>query len=267
MAKILLVEDDPMISEIYQTKFRSSGFEVELAETGRAVLQKALAEKFDLILLDLVLPEMGGLDVLKELRTNPAYDPNLKIIVFSNLNEREDHERAIELGANGFIPKTEYSPSRLVEELQRFLRQFEEQARNDNRSAEDSAPVRVFGKSILFIEDETVFTDMFGGRLEQEGYVVSYLDGGPDKVRSTLGTHFDLVITDMAIRGMTGKDVIEEVHRSEVNAKTPIILFSASVDDSRMEEEKNYGATKYYLKTRLTPTELVREVNALLGVE
>ena len=68
MAKILLVEDDPMIGEIYERKFSSAGFDVKRAVSGKQVLQFAGEEPFDLVLLDIVLPEMNGLDVLKELK-------------------------------------------------------------------------------------------------------------------------------------------------------------------------------------------------------
>jgi len=67
MSKILFVEDDPFIAEIYKKKFESSGFEVLNVITGKAVLKEALVQKFDLILLDLVIPEMSGTEVLREL--------------------------------------------------------------------------------------------------------------------------------------------------------------------------------------------------------
>jgi DNA-binding response OmpR family regulator len=68
MAKILLVEDDSFIADIYKKKFESSGFEVLNITNGRSVLKAVADQKFDIILLDLVIPEMSGLEVLKELR-------------------------------------------------------------------------------------------------------------------------------------------------------------------------------------------------------
>lgn len=130
MLKILLVEDDPFIAEIYKKKFESSGFEVSNAVTGKMVLKEVMAQKFDLVLLDLVIPELSGTEVLRELRTNPGYDPNLKIVVFSNLSSTEDREECLKLGANGFISKTEFSPSEVVVEINRFLNQFSEQEKN-----------------------------------------------------------------------------------------------------------------------------------------
>ena len=263
MPKILLVEDDPMISEVYMTKFRTSGIDADLAETGKAVLQKAKETAYDLILLDIVLPEMNGMEVLEELRTKPEYDKDLKIVMFSNLSEKSDRDRALQLGANGFVPKTEFAPSQLVSEVARFLRQFEEQKKNALRETGEATPA-THHRNILFVEDEAVFCDMFGGHLEKEGYEVSYLDGGVGNVKQALEEQtFDIIITDMAIREMNGLDVIRATRDSEKNRATPIILFSASVDDEHFIEAQQLGANRCFLKTRLTPSELTREVDRL----
>ncbi|MEI7621499.1 MAG: response regulator [Candidatus Moraniibacteriota bacterium] len=124
MTKILLVEDDPMIAEIYKKKFELVGFEVVNAVTGKEVLKYASEEKFDLILLDMVLPEMSGLDVLKELRYSGRYDAKLKIVVLSNLNKTDYERQAKENGADGFIGKTEYTPSELADEVKKVLAEF-----------------------------------------------------------------------------------------------------------------------------------------------
>jgi len=266
MPKILLVEDDPMISEVYLTKFRASGIDADLAETGRAVLQKVKDNAYDLVLLDIVLPEMNGMEVLEELRTKPEYDKSLKIVMFSNLSEASDRNRAVELGANGFVPKTDFAPSQLVSEVARFLRQFEEQAKNAQRAA-GTLPAVTHHKKLLFIEDEAVFYEMFGHQLEKEGYEVTYLDGGMAEVRQALaGTVFDIIVTDMMLREITGLDVIRLVRQSANNVATPIILFSASAEAEHLHEAERLGANRCFLKTRLTPSELTREVNYLAQI-
>lgn len=120
--KILLVEDDPMISEIYERKFVAAGFDVRVVASGRAVLEVLRTESFDIVLLDIVLPEMNGMEILEFLRDpKNGYPAKQKIVMFSNLNETDDRDRAARLGANGFVPKTQFSPSQLVEEVSRFL--------------------------------------------------------------------------------------------------------------------------------------------------
>ena len=154
MAKILLVEDDPMVEEIYERKFKSAGFEVDNAKTGKEVLQMAKGTHYDLVLLDMVLPEMGGLEVLKELRGNAEYDRDLKIVVFSNLSQMEVQAEMLENGADGFIGKSLYAPSELIVEVQRLISLFGEQKKNQSIA---SGELSSTGKKILFIEDEECF--------------------------------------------------------------------------------------------------------------
>jgi CheY-like chemotaxis protein len=119
MTKVLIAEDDLMISEIYQRKFTEKGYEVLTAFSGDQVLEIVKKEKIDIILLDLLLPKMDGFQVTENLR-NGNYDPNIKIIISSNMSQKEDREKVLALGANGFITKSQYTPSEMVEEIKRL---------------------------------------------------------------------------------------------------------------------------------------------------
>lgn len=266
MAKILLVEDDPFIADIYKKKFESSGFEVLNITNGKSVLKVVEEEHFDIILLDLVIPEMSGLEVLQELR-GPRYPTDLKIVIFSNLSNPEDREKAVKLGANGFISKTEFSPSQVVEEVNRYLHQFGEQDKNENRrlvsETASSLGMRPDSerKRILFIEDEEVFVDMFGKKLLDEGYeVLVENDGVKGLERAMREDRLDLIITDAMLPGMNGKDVIGGIRSNEKTLRVPIFVISASVDDEDMHDMLAAGATRTYLKTKIVPSQLADEV-------
>ncbi len=263
MAKILLVEDDPFIAEIYKKKLESSGYEVLNVVSGRAVLKEVRERSFDLILLDLVLPEMSGTEVLKELRHNKEYDQNLKIVVFSNLSSIEDREQTLKLGANGFISKTDFSPSQVVEEIERFLRQFREQDKNATALADPTNAARN-GKRILLIEDETAFVDMFTKRLADEGYEVVSRHDGVRGLETALAEEFDLIITDVVMPNMDGRQFIERLKETEKGKHTPVFLLSASValedDDIKILSEAGIVA-KAFLKTEMTPSQLADAVN------
>lgn len=271
MTKLLLVEDDPFIAEIYKKKFEASEFEVVNATSGKQVLRELLEKQFDIVLLDLVLPEMGGFDILHELRTSGKYSPDLKVVIFSNLSGAEEREKAVKLGANGFISKTDFTPSKVVEEVNRYLRQFAEQKKNDDRrnagvvensSAEMESETR---KKILIIEDEAVFTEMFSRRLSDEGYDVKAVDNGNIGVEEAEKNPYDLVITDAIVPGLSGKEVIERLKSSDTTKSIPIFLISASLDEVEFKEASDAGAQKAFLKTQITPSELAYEVNALFG--
>ncbi len=276
MARVLLVEDDPFIGEIYIKKFEASGFEVLNVVTGKAVL-KAVAENgpFDIVLLDLVIPEMSGMEVLQELRTKPEYPKDLKVVVFSNLSSQEDRDQCVALGANGFISKTEFSPSEVIEEVNRFLRQWSEQAKNGERMnassesvAESQAPASTGNsmKKILLIEDQEDFVEMFGKRLQDEGYGVVIARDGLQGLEQALNNHFDLIISDILMPGMNGHEMVLKLRETEAGKNVPIFLFSASVEVENLQSLIETGViSKVFEKTRLTPSDLVYAVNDFLG--
>lgn len=267
MVKILLVEDDPFIAEIYKKKLETSGFEVTNVVSGKAVLKEVGEQAFDLILLDLVLPEMSGTEVLRELRHNKEYDQNLKIVVFSNLSSSEDREQVLKLGANGFISKTEFSPSEVVGEIERFLRQFKEQKQNSDNELKTPEEKVSLGKKILFIEDEPVFVEMFGKRLRSEGYEVVTKQDGAAGLEAALSESFDLIITDVMMPNMDGREFINKLKEEERGKNVPIFLLSASVsiEDESVRVLTDAGiVTKAFLKTEITPSELTYSVNDYL---
>ena len=262
MTKILFVEDDPFIAEVYKKKFDASGFEVFNATSGKAALKEALAQNFDMVLLDLVLPEMSGTEVLREMRINQEYSKDLKIIIFSNLSSAEDREECLKLGADGFVSKTEFSPSEVVVELNRFLRQWGEQKKNYVRQESKQEDHQKLGKRILFIEDEPVFVEMFCKRLRDEGYEVVSKPEGLSGLNEALNGDFDMIISDVMMPGMDGLEIISRLKEIEKKKYTPIFVLSASLEDDYLKSLVSSGlVNRTFLKTYVTPSELAYAVN------
>ena len=120
MKSILLVEDDPFLVDLYNTKLKEAGFEVQIAVSGREGLEKLREKKPDLLLLDIVLPDLDGWEVLGEIRKE-AKLADLKICALSNLGEKRDIERAQELGVTRYLIKAHFKPSEVVEEIKKIL--------------------------------------------------------------------------------------------------------------------------------------------------
>jgi DNA-binding response OmpR family regulator len=125
--RILVVEDDPFLSDIYNTKLKQAGFDVDLAMTGEECLQKLGAKTYDLMVLDIVLPQLDGWEILsrvKEMRQkNPDSDLcKLKIIILSNLGQKEEIKKGLDLGADGFMIKAHFTPSEVAEEINKTLK-------------------------------------------------------------------------------------------------------------------------------------------------
>lgn len=118
--KILLVEDDNFLAQMYYLKLKNVGYDVEIAYDGEEALEKINILKPDVVLLDLRLPKISGFDVLKNIRENEQ-TKEIPVIVLSNLGEKEDIERASELGANDYLIKAHFTPTEVVEKIVNVL--------------------------------------------------------------------------------------------------------------------------------------------------
>lgn len=120
--KILLVEDDPTLSEMYQQKFQLEGFDIMAARTGGEGLQVALQSKPDLILLDILLPGMDGMTVMKKLRDDP-WGKNVPIIILTNLNADDNIlKRVVEDHPAYYLMKSTSDPYGVVEKVKEVLK-------------------------------------------------------------------------------------------------------------------------------------------------
>jgi DNA-binding response OmpR family regulator len=116
--KVLCVEDEFFISELYVRALTKAGYDVTVEVDGQGGLKLAQTDAFDIILLDLMVPTITGIEVLRRLR-NPAETPHLRarIIITTNLEQREDIRADIERQADGYLVKAEITPRELVEFL------------------------------------------------------------------------------------------------------------------------------------------------------
>lgn len=117
---ILLVEDDPFLSEMYVKKLEEADFEVKVAITAEAGLREIEAQKPDLILLDIVLPRMDGFEFLRILFQNTAHK-HIPVIILSNVGQNEEIQRGLQLGARDYIVKAHFTPSEIVQKIKQTL--------------------------------------------------------------------------------------------------------------------------------------------------
>lgn len=119
--KILLVEDDVFMLELLSDKLRKSGFEVHLATDGEECMKILKSLKPDLVLLDIVMPKLDGLEVLRRVKASPELS-SMPIIVLSNLGQKEEIDRAMDLGAKDYIVKANFTTREIVEKLDSILK-------------------------------------------------------------------------------------------------------------------------------------------------
>ncbi len=118
---LLVVEDDPYVRRIYQRLFTRTNYAVEEAADGTDGLRLAQEKHPDLVLLDLMLPGISGIDVLKKLKEQDA-TKDIPVLILSNIGEEEIRETAMKLGAAGYMVKIEFSPEQVLEEINKFFK-------------------------------------------------------------------------------------------------------------------------------------------------
>lgn len=118
--KVLLIEDEHFISELYMRALTKAGYDSTVIVDGEEGLKEALTDKYDVILLDIMIPSITGSEVLNRLRAPGATPIRAKIIIATNLEQGEQGRDAVEQKADGYIVKAEMTPRQLVEFLDRF---------------------------------------------------------------------------------------------------------------------------------------------------
>lgn len=122
MAKILIIEDDEILLSMYHTRLTVDGFDISKAINGEEGLKILQEIEHDLILLDIMLPEIDGFTVLERLRNSQWPNKNKPVIVFSVLAQPHDIEKARRLGANEYLVKGNVTPKQVVEKIREQLK-------------------------------------------------------------------------------------------------------------------------------------------------
>lgn len=119
--RILIIEDDQDIRELYSEVLRDAGFKVKEAVDGKSGLVEALGGNYDLLILDIMLPKTDGLEILRRVKENERLK-HRRVIMLTNLGRESIIKEGFALGADGYLIKSEHTPDQIVGEVTKFLR-------------------------------------------------------------------------------------------------------------------------------------------------
>ncbi len=124
--RILLAEDDIFVRDMYSVRLKKDGYEVKTVKDGRQALEWLSQNTPDIILLDIMMPFMDGLEVLAEIQKNENLN-TIPVIMLTNLSEGDDIRKALTLGASDYIIKSHFTPSEIVSKVNTLYWQLREQ--------------------------------------------------------------------------------------------------------------------------------------------
>ncbi|MDT5122164.1 MAG: hypothetical protein QOC96_1646 [Acidobacteriota bacterium] len=252
MQKIFIIEDDEIVAEIYKDKLQAEGYDVEVAHDGESGYLRLKTFKPDLLVLDMMVPELSGADILRMLRGKDAFK-DLPIIAFSGSDELLDAARR--LGATRVLSKGEYVPSQIVARITEVLSELrkvgESEALFTHTLAEWVAPT---GR-VLVVEDDPIVMQLVKDVIEEEGYsVVSAQDGGEAYRILEKDNKFVAGIFDVKIPAILGTDLLRHMQTEKRLMGIPVLVMTGEQSASVQSESFSAGATIFMPKpfTRVT---------------
>jgi CheY-like chemotaxis protein len=281
MKKILIAEDDRFMANVCRQKFEEAGFEVALANDGHDAIEHLVLHPPSVVLLDLMLPGLDGIGVLKFLRSRERLR-SLPVVVISNSSYFAGVvQEAWQAGATHFVNKGDCSPKTLVEEVIKAMAPAKEPAvtRSEHFStpAPPQPPVRerVIGEppprppvraqtglprtKVLVADDDHVIHGVLTFFLTQAGFSVRSAYDGRQALEMAIAQAPDLLVLDGMMPELHGHQVLERWSLHPTLSKIPVIMLTGMADEEKKSTALRDGAVAYLVKP-FSPDELVKRV-------
>ena len=234
-ATILIVDDNDMNRDLLARRLSQAYYDVIDVGSGQEALDAIENRKIDLVLLDILMPDMDGYEVLEQLKENPN-TRTIPVIMLTAVHEMDSVVRCFELGADDYLTKPYNIPfvrSRIASCLRGKA----------NINNEESTSAR-----ILVVDDNNVNRDILQRRLEREGYIVDTAENGRQALEEIDNQKYDLILLDILMPEMDGYDVLRALKASDKHKQIPVIMLTAVHESDSVRSCIEMGAADYLLK-------------------
>ncbi|MDO8492271.1 MAG: response regulator [bacterium] len=264
--KILIIEDDIFLAEVLVNKLVASGYEVVLATNGREGFEKIKSLKPDLILLDIILPEMNGYQILEAKQADPLLK-DIPVIVVSNSGQPIEIKRAVTLGVKSYLIKADINPDEAVIKVKEELERLKTGAKNISISvSEPKSPTAINGKKILWVEDDRFLKDIITVRLSNEGCNLMHAADEAEAFSILEREIPDIIMLDILLPGTDGFEILKKIKSNERIKNIPVIILSNLSQPADLKKSKDLGAIKFLVKSTVTLDEIINEIKSVLSV-
>jgi len=272
MPRILIAEDDQFVTNICSGKFRSEGFEVVIAPDGSAAIGILEKDRPDAIVLDLMLPVLDGISVLRFIRSHPELRA-LPVIVLSNSTYFSGlAQSAWTAGATNFLNKSDYGPEDLVKEVRKLLAHPKPKPQpppgawneppplpKGTYIKSDPGPIRV-----IVADDDKVIHSVLGFFMEQANFTVRWAFDGQRALELGETDPPDIMVLDGQMPKLDGFELLKLWQCHPKLAAIPVIMLTAQKDEARKADAIETGAVEYLTKP-FSPERLVAMIRQYVG--
>jgi DNA-binding response OmpR family regulator len=270
MKKILIIEDDTVLGDVLLQKLETAGYEAELVRDGGKGYQRIEEFMPHLILLDVFLPTVNGIEVLHQKKNNPAIAA-IPVIALSNSLNPANIPDIQEMGVVDFIVKSDITTQGIIDRVRAALKdEAPEMVISTALSHEKltDIPVENFdiliGKRILLVEDDSFLGSILSTRLRNKQVDVAYAASGEDALAEIKKQKPDMVLLDVLLPGINGFEVLESIRKDAETKDMHVIVLS---NFSQVEDQKRavmLGAD-FMVKALVNPDNILSKVVEVLG--
>ena len=234
---ILVVDDSLTIRMDLRGALGAAGFEVTLCETKRAAEALLDRQSFSAVVLDVMLPDGDGVEILKRIRASTDH-PEMPVVMLSTEAEVRDRVRGLSMGADEYVGKP-YNIAYFI----RCLRQLCQRSRNS------PAPVAIVGcRRILAVDDSPTFLAHLGRMLREDGHDVVLAHSGPEALDMLAAQTIDCVIVDLIMPDVDGIETIRRIRQTPGRESTPTMMLTASENPEDQRNAVAVGADEFVVK-------------------
>lgn len=268
---ILIIEDEKTLSNLLKEKLVGAGYRVGEASNGREGLAKISEEKPDLILLDILMPEMNGFDVLENLSESGVIK-TVPVIIISNSGQPVEIDKALALGVKDYLVKVEFTPQEVLEKV---VKQIGEGLKPVDSSVKDLSEDATFVESpsigkgsgsesyILLVEDDKFLSGLLYKKLSQE-FKVEVAGNGAEAFNKIKEGIPRLVLLDLMLPDIDGFKILETLKNEDRTKNIPVLILSNLGQKEDQDRCMSLGAAGYMIKAHFTPGEIVDKAKSLL---
>ncbi|MEK7540090.1 MAG: response regulator [Patescibacteria group bacterium] len=259
MKKILIIEDDAFLGEVLTQKLGTEGFQVFLSRDGLEGFEKIKSWEPDLILLDIILPNMNGYEIL-EAKQKDAAIAGIPVIIISNSGQPVEINRALALGVKDYLVKAQFDPEEVLVKVQAELKKTDEGTVDRVKSLKS-----LEGKKVLWVEDDQFLNDIISRKLSMEKCTFFHASEGEEALKLINKEMPDIVMLDIILSGMDGLEILRRIKNNQKTKHIPVILLSNLGQKSDIEKGESLGAARFLVKATVTPNEIIDQIKEVIA--
>ncbi len=265
--KILVIEDDIALGDVLIQKLQNEDYDSYLARDGAEGFKKIKELKPDLVLLDIILPNMNGYEIL-EGKKNDSEISDIPVIIISNSGQPVEINRALELGVKDYLVKAQFEPEEVLVKVRLQLKKDDNHSPTNKQTGDttsQTASVTLNGKKIMWVEDNDFLSDIINHKLASQGCVLLHAANGQEALEMLEKEMPDLVLLDILLPDMNGFEILKKIKDNPRTKSVPIILLSNLGQQSDVDAGKDLKAARFLIKANVTLDEIIEEIKAVIS--